>query len=104
MMDARDGEQLGVEYPEVSTSPWAAILSMFGVGLPTAQPPPLKPGSIQPTSSMRKIRKLGGWPCLVFILASLSIASWSCLGWTTTGSMFGATWVGLVVRNWLGWS
>src|SRR5262245_13335016 len=104
MMEAREGEQLGVEYADVSTSPSRAYLSMCGVGLPTVTPPPLKPGSIQPTSSRRKTRKFGGRPCLAFALASFSIASFSCLGWTITGSMFGAIWVGLTVMNWLGWS
>src|SRR5262245_15053333 len=90
MIEAREGEQLGVEYADRRIRPSRAILSMLGVGLATVSPPPLKPGSIQPTSSMRKIKKLGFRPNFSNALVSLALASSTCLGCTITGSMFGA--------------
>ena len=53
---------------------------MFGVSLPMAAPPPLKPGSIQPTSSIRKMRMLGFLPVLAWSAAS---------AWRLTGGAAG---------------
>jgi len=91
MIVARVGEQLGCEYVEVRRRPSRASRSMFGVGAPTATPPPYVPRSPQPTSSMMNTRMLGRRPFFFSKAASFSCAADSCAACTMTGSRFFAT-------------